>query len=66
MSVVVLASVLLCLEQPGMDFGDELVTACEQGSYGVGLSSALLIQQQGRRSLAIDHLEQRCVEGRVD
>jgi hypothetical protein len=66
MSVVVLASVLLRLEQPGTDFCDELVAAREQGIYGVGLSSALLIRQQGRRSPTIDHLKWRCAEGGVE
>ena len=43
MSIVVLASILLCLQKMGANLREELIAAGEQGIDGVYLSSAQLI-----------------------
>jgi len=65
MGIVVSARILLRLEQPGMNVGEEGVAVGEEAIDGLGAGTARLVRKQRRGQPAIDDVERGHAQGLV-
>ena len=65
MGIVVSARILLRLDQPGTDVGEEGVTVGEEVVDSLGAGTAPLVRKQRRGRPAVDNVERGGAQGRV-